>query len=186
MIGVRISRRQLLRGTATVLGAAAVGHAVPAWALSGGRAVPMRSIGTASGSDLAPSIAPLAGLAGFDDLLQRTGAAPAFRWTGLPPAPGEATFLLSGFSPNHVSLRHMGLVIEGARDPTAVRMLGLGLGRRPAPPDVVVEVLRTPEGVPYEEAFLPAKAPDVTMPVSLVESAGRRLTTVMVPILATG
>ena len=47
-------------------------------------------------------------------------------------------------------------------------------------------VLRTPKGVPYEEAFLPAKAPDVTMPVSLVESAGRRLTTVMVPILATG
>jgi hypothetical protein len=180
-----ISRRQLLRRTATALGAVTASRIVPAWAIPRRSTVVMRSLGAASGTDLTPSLAPVVGLAGFEERIRSTGAATPFRWTDLPPAAGEAAVIVSGFIPEHVSLRREGLVFEGHVDPTAVRMVSVDASpslAAPAVPKAVVEVRHTPAGVPYAEAFLPADTPDTEVPASIAEASGRVLATVIVPI----
>ena len=184
-----ISRRQLLRGSATALGAVAAARVVPSWAMERRSAVVMRSVGSASGTGIAPSIAPVVGLAGFDDRIRSAGATSAFRWTDLPSAAGEPSVLISGFVPERVSLGRGGLVFRGRADPTAVRMVSVNAGSAlavPAIPKVVLEVHHTPAGVPYEEAFLPADAPDVEVPASIADASGKILATVMVPLLPVG
>ncbi|MDP9296692.1 MAG: hypothetical protein M3O88_08390 [Actinomycetota bacterium] len=184
-----ISRRQLLRRTATALGAVAASHVVPAWAMERRSSVVMRSVGVASGTDLAPAIAPVVGLAGFEERIRSAGATSPFRWTDLPPAAGEAPVIVSGFVPERVSLRREGLVFEGRTDPTAVRMVSVDAGpslAASAVPKAVVEVHHTPAGVPYAEAFLPADAPDTEVPASIAGASGRILATVMVPVLSIG
>src|SRR5204863_7345963 len=105
-----ITRRRMLRGSATAAGAAAASAAAgwrigPASAVERGSALRMRSIGVASGSGLRPSLLAFAGLAGFEELLEKAGAQTAFRWTDLPPASGEATALVSGFVPQRATRR---------------------------------------------------------------------------------
>jgi hypothetical protein len=145
----------------------------------------MRSIGVASGSSLRPSLLAFAGLAGFDELLEKAGAHTAFRWTDLPPAPGEATAVVSGFVPERVTRRGAELFVTGAEDPTAIRMVGVDvrlLAAAHAPRPVVV-IRRTPAGVPYEDAFLPAEEQDTDVYASLVDGSGRRLASGPLPVL---
>ena len=126
-----------------------------------------------------------AGLAGFDDLLHKAGARTAFRWTDLPPAPGEATAVLSGFLPDRVTRRGAELVITGTEDPSAIRMVSIGVriagaARTPRP---VVVVRHTPAGVPYEDTFLPAEEPDTAVRVSLLNGSGHALASGPLPVL---
>src|SRR5436189_167427 len=123
-----ISRRRFLRGSATAAGAAAASAAAgwrigPASAVERGSAVRMRSIGVASGSGLRPSLLAFAGLAGFEELLEKAGAQTAFRWTDLPPASGEATAIVSAFVPQRATRRGGELLVTGTEDPTAIRMV---------------------------------------------------------------
>ncbi len=145
----------------------------------------MRSIGVASGSALRPSLLAFAGLAGFDELLERAGARTSFRWTDLPPAPGEATAVISGFVPDRVTRRGAELLVTGAEDPTAIRMVSVDV-RLPAAAHTsrpVVAIRRTPAGVPYEDAFRPAEEPDAGIHASLIDGSGRRLASGPVPVL---
>ena len=137
----------------------------------------MRTIGVASGSSLRPSLLAFAGLAGFDELLERAGARTSFRWTDLPPAPGEATAVVSGFVPERVTRRGAELFVTGAEDPTAIRMESVDVWLPAAShmPRPVVVIRRTPAGVPYEDAFLPAEQPDTGIHASLMDGSGRRL-----------
>jgi hypothetical protein len=179
-----ISRRRFLSGTAAAAGAAAAWRVLPANALGRSATLPVRSIGVASGSSLRPSLLAFAGLAGFDELLEKSGARTAFRWTDLPPAPGEATAVVSGFVPERVTRRGTELLVTGAEDPTAIRMISVDL-RLPAAahtPRPVVVTRHTPAGVPYEDAFLPAEEPDTGINASLLDGSGRRLASGPVPV----
>ena len=180
-----ISRRGFLRRSATAAGAAAALHILPASALGRSSTLPMRSIGVASGSSLRPSLVAFAGLAGFDELLEKAGARTSFRWTDLPPAPGEATAVFSGFVPQRVTRRGTELLLTGTEDPTAIRMLSVDVrlasaAHRPRP---VVVIRRTPAGGPYEDAFLPAEEPDTSVNAWLVDGSGRRLASGPLPVL---
>jgi hypothetical protein len=178
----RLSRRRFLHGTATAAAAAGVVGIAPAFAAIAS-APRMRLVGVASGSGLRPSLEPLDGLAGFDDLLALAGARSAFRWTALPPAPGEATVVVSGFVPERTSLRGGVVALAGRPDPTAVRMVSVGLGRPGRDvPRPVVEIRRTPQGVPYEETFLPA-GNDAAIRTALVDTRGRTLASARVPVI---
>ena len=172
-----ISRRRFLSGTAAAAGAAAAWRVLPASALGRSSTLRMRSIGVASGSALRPSLLAFAGLAGFDDLLEKAGARTAFRWTDLPPALGEATAVVSGFVPERVTRRGGKLLVTGTEDPTAIRMVSVDVrlaaaARSPRP---VVLTRHTPLGVPYEDAFLPAEEPNTAVLASLVNGSGREL-----------
>ena len=145
----------------------------------------MRSIGVASGSGLRPSLLAFAGLAGFEELLEKAGAQTAFRWTDLPPASGEATAIVSGFVPQRATRRGGELLVTGTEDPTAIRMVSVDVrpsGAAHAQRPVVV-VRHTPAGVPYEDAFLPAEEPDTDVNASLVDGSGRRLASGPLPVL---
>jgi hypothetical protein len=175
-----ISRRRFLRSSAA--GAAAASAAafgiVPAAAAGRSSTLRMRSIGVASGSALRPSLLAFAGLAGFDELMEKAGARTEFRWTDLPPAAGEATAVVSGFVPGRVTRRGASLVVTGTEDPTAIRMVSVGVGLPGAARDTrpVVVTRHTPAGVPYEDAFLPARERDSGILVaSLVDRSGRLL-----------
>jgi hypothetical protein len=145
----------------------------------------MRSIGVASGSSLRPSLLAFAGLAGFDELLKRAGARTSFRWTDLPPAPGEATAVVSGFVPERVTRTGAELLLTGAEDPTAIRMVSVDvrLAAAAQTPRPVVVIRRTPAGVSYEDAFLPAEEPDPGIHASLMDGSGRRLASGPLPVL---
>jgi hypothetical protein len=180
-----ISRRGFLRGTATAATAAAAWHIVPASALGRSSALPMRSIGVASGSSLRPLLVAFAGLAGFDELLEKAGAQTSFRWTDLPPAPGEATAVISGFVPERVTRRGAELLVTGTEDRSAIRMVSVDV-RVPAAahtPRRVVAIRHTPAGVPYEDAFLPAEEPHAGLHASLMDGSGRRLASGPLPVL---
>lgn len=180
-----ISRRRFLRGTATAATAAAAWRVAPASALGRSSTLRMRSIGVTSGSSLRPSLLAFAGLAGFDELLERAGARTSFRWTDLPPAPGEATAVVSGFVPERVTRRGTELFVTGAEDPSAIRMVSVDVRLSAAAhaPRPVVVIRRTPAGVPYEDAFLPAEEPDTGISASLMDGSGRRLASGPLPVL---
>ncbi|MFL5738170.1 MAG: twin-arginine translocation signal domain-containing protein, partial [Actinomycetota bacterium] len=142
-----ISRRRFLRGTATAAGAAAALRIGPASAL-GRNSVPrmrlrMRNVGVASGSALRPSLLAFAGLAGFDELLEKAGARTAFRWTDLPPAPGEATAVISGFVPERVSRSGSDLVVTGTPDRSAIRIVSVDLPTTPRMRRPIVAIRHT-------------------------------------------
>jgi hypothetical protein len=170
-----ISRRRFLCGTAAVAGAAAALRIVPATALGRNPRVRMRNVGSASGSGLQPSLLAFAGLAGFDELLEKAGARTALRWTDVPPAPGEATAVISGFVPERVSRSGSDLLVSGSADPTAVRMVSVDVPTAARTQRPVVAIRHTPGGVPYEEVFLPADEHDTVLRASLVDGSGRTL-----------
>jgi hypothetical protein len=181
-----MSRRRFLRGTATAAAGVAAGwRIVPASAFGRSSTLRMRSIGVSSGNSLRPSLLAFAGLAGFDDLLEKAGARTSFRWTDLPPAPGEATVVISGFVPERVTRRGAELFVTGTEDPIAIRMVSVEVRPSSAAhaPRPVVVVRRTPAGVPYEDAFLPAEEPDTDVHASLVDESGRRLASGLLPVL---
>jgi hypothetical protein len=135
----------------------------------------MRNVGVASGSALRPSLLAVAGLAGFDELLQKAGARTALRWTDLPPAPGEATAVIAGFVPEGVSRRGSDLVVSGSPDPTAIRMVSVDLRTAARTQRPAVAIRHTPAGVAYEEVFLPAAEHDTVLRASLIDGSGRTL-----------
>jgi hypothetical protein len=178
-----ISRRRFLRGTATAAGAAAAFHIVPAGAATRASALRMRSVGVASGSALRPSLLAFAGLAGFDELLKKAGARTPFLWTDLPPAPGEASAVVSGFVPQRVSRSGSDLILTGTADPVAIRMVSVEVPMAARTPRPIVATRHTPAGVRYEEVFLPAEERDPIVRASLVDTSGSALASGPVSVL---